>query len=78
MMENKRLNNRVIPWVWGQPKKSVWERCVVRLYGRTPALNRNIDIGWEDLSPSQKKYRIKYLWARARVIYNVVRFIFSC
>ena len=46
--------------------------------GAVPRIDRNLDVGWHDLSPAQKKYRIRYLWARARIIYNAVRFMISC
>lgn len=50
---------------------------MIRFCNGDDRIDRNIDIGWEDLAPKYKKYRIKYLWFRARCVYNMVRFVFS-
>ena len=77
LKENRRLNNRVVDWVWGQPEKTPWQRFLIRCCNHGDKLDRNIDIGWEDLAPKYKKYRIKYLWFRARCVYNMIRFVLS-
>ena len=40
-------------------------------------IDRDVDIGWIDLAPVRKKYRIKYLWFRVRCVYNMIKFILA-
>ena len=38
-------------------------------------MKRDIDVGFKYMTPDEKQYRIKYLWHRARICYNVIRFV---
>ena len=49
--------------------------CFSKLVGRVRRVNRNIDCGFRNMTPAERKYRIKYLWSRARIVYNMIRFL---
>lgn len=71
-------SNKIVPFIWdGEHKK---KNCysinrLVKCARNDDRVDRNIDCGFELMTPSEQKYRVKYLWSRARTIYNMIRFI---
>ena len=69
-------SNKIVPFIWDEHKNI---KCslyrLLKCARNDDRVDRNIDCGFTMMTPSERKYRVKYLWSRARTIYNMIRFI---